>query len=108
MGHGQGVTQIIVAISAYPEYFQKRLGIVVGFAPIMKLDNCNIKFFKDHSESPKILQKIENLAPYDSPLAANFLLKHFWALFNCSDFSRINLGAHFPAGGSFKSIEHFR
>ena len=39
VGHGQGFTQMMVSLAAYPEFYRESLEICIAIAPIMKLDN---------------------------------------------------------------------
>ena len=47
------------------------------------------------------------MSPYNDPIAPNFIMKHAWALY-AKDLPLINLGGHFPCGGNYRQIEHFR
>ena len=66
-----------------------------------------MEFFVKHAENQGTLEKLKKMSPYNDPIAPNFLMKHAWALY-AQDFPLVNLGGHFPSGGNYKQIEHFR
>lgn len=40
MGHSMGATEVFMAASLIPEYYNEKVNLFVGLAPIVKLDHC--------------------------------------------------------------------
>jgi hypothetical protein len=121
VAHGMGFTQTMVSLSAYPRFFKKNLHVLVGFSPVVEIDNQQQEDFSYLCNKPEIVKKLHKvLGPKlpDEPMAPTRLFKVINSSYNLYKYnenydldslkSKINMGGHFPGGGSFKCFEHFR
>mmetsp|Transcript_10513 Transcript_10513/g.17619 ORF Transcript_10513/g.17619 Transcript_10513/m.17619 type:complete len:211 (-) Transcript_10513:359-991(-) len=125
--HSQGFAQMYVSMMAYPEFYKKHMRVLVGIAPVAHVRNCSSKLLRKAAVSQSAANFLKGLCPdvLGEPGAFNDFLKHIHAN---SSFTQnfptqiiaenypesvnplavINFGGVYPAGGSFKQIDHFR
>lgn len=117
-----------MALSENMEFFRSRLNLFVALAPVVRVDNCSstlLSKMKDKEGLDKFLNKMEiyelfasNSGNRKSAAFLHKLLPEFnllgIKLLSDDDTKEINtislesFMAHFPAGTSYKSINHFK
>jgi lysosomal acid lipase/cholesteryl ester hydrolase len=125
-GHSQGTTQMFAALSMDPEFFRGKINLCVMIAPVATVHNATSKILQDHANNEKLVALIQKMGPevlpspqIDGKISATFMKvlgngKGFLSLLSDSDprlVSKKGLETymgHFPAGASFKQINHFR
>lgn len=112
---------------AFPEFYKKHMNICIAFAPVATLDHQSNKVLTKLSDKEQLVKMFKSQCPWilNQPGAFNQAIQNLHAVSGltqtlslklsieerpelCSKQAIINYGGHFPAGGSFKQLEHYR
>lgn len=117
---------MFAAMSMDPEFFKDKINLCVMIAPVATVHNAASKLLQDHANNDKLFALFQKLGPeimpspqIDGKVSSTFLKvlgngKSMIGLLSDSDPSLISKKGletymgHFPAGASFKQVNHFR
>lgn len=127
IGHSQGTTQMLVGMMAREAFFRKHVDKCVLIAPVMNchhidLDVANIMAFnKDvyaefRKSGPEVMPSPVGFNPFFRNLFSAGVTDNQAAVAFLSDsegkttspLALTNYSGHFPAGTSFKSVDHYK
>ena len=63
VGHSQGTTQILSALSENAEWFKQRVNLFCLLAPVARVDRLDSKFLKGKADNTQMIKLLESIGP---------------------------------------------
>ena len=118
---------MFVALMAHSAFFKKHLKVFIAIAPVLTVHNCEIEPVTFMASSKEFMQTLKDHGPElaPDPIGMNPVFRNIAASNvgggaqkllaylsdaegeKTSEQAMINMAAHFPAGSSFKSLDHY-
>lgn len=115
---------------AQPDFFRKHMAICVGLGPVVYINHHTNELMKKFGGNKRIMSMVEKMCPeiFQSPFGSTPFLKQLQMISKVTDTTKMgpvklvaeenprtchrhnldNLLGHYPFGGSYKQMEHFR
>ena len=119
LGHSQGGTQILSGLAENADFYKDRVNLFMMLGPASRLDrnkHPNLLWACYSNEAtPSIVQAPEFFSPRIAKILAPFNVEYPAVRLicdqdpsKCSELGLHNIGGHYQAGTSVRSITHFR
>ena len=63
VGHSQGTTQILSALSENANWFKQRINLFCLLAPVARVDRLDSKFLKGKADNTQMIKLLESIGP---------------------------------------------
>jgi lysosomal acid lipase/cholesteryl ester hydrolase len=63
IGHSQGTSQMFAALTIDPDYFRKKLNLIILLAPVARVDSAESRTVQDMAKNMNAVSFIEMMGP---------------------------------------------
>lgn len=63
IGHSQGTTQMLSALSEDAEFFRERVNLFIFLAPVARVDRCLATTIRSMSDQPSVVKIMRKMGP---------------------------------------------
>ena len=126
IGHSQGTTQIFSALAEDAEWFRERINVFILLAPVARVDRCTASHLRDHAVNQNLIKFMTSLGPemFPTPSVDGHITS---GIFKITGAGSLGMGmlcdddpkkisqagmesymGHFPAGTSYRCLDHYR